>query len=85
MNTWLDAHPDTAVQMTVMQYKMGLSSRRKIGKENEAVQKLLSSQLMNVQPVVVIAKEKEASYKEWFKKIAPDIYIKEAVNVILEF
>ena len=84
-NTWLEDHPDTATQMTVMQYKMGLSARRKIGKQNEEVQKLLPSQLMDVKPVMVIAKEKEASYKEWFKKIAADIYIKEAVNVILDF
>ena len=84
-NTWLEDHPDTAMQMTVMQYKMGLSSRRKIGKQNEEVQKLLPSQLMDVKPAVVIDKEKEASYKEWFKKIAADIYIKEAVNVILDF
>ncbi len=83
-NTWLENHPDTAGQMTITQYKATLSSRRKIGKQNELVQKLMPAEVMNIQPAMIIDKEKEGSYKEWFKKIAADLYVKEALYVTLD-
>ncbi|MCD0490430.1 carboxy terminal-processing peptidase [Pedobacter sp. MC2016-14] len=83
-NVWLEKHPDTLKTMTVAQYKADLEYRRKIAKQNGLVQKLKDENILKVNPAAVIPEEKQASYLDWYKKIAADLYIRQAVFVTLD-
>jgi carboxyl-terminal processing protease len=84
-NTLLENYQDKQVRsVSLMQYKAQLATRRKIVKQNEMIQALPKEQRIDITPLPGIDLVKDETYRKWLEKRSADVYINQAVTVVLE-